>query len=191
MDPIQLNKRCTMDEELSLYRAFLKGDQAALEQLVLRQSDNLIRFAYLYVKDSAAAEDIAEDVFVALLLKRPAFYESAQFKTFLYRMARNKSIDYLRRQQKKLPLQDVEAVLHTPCFETEFADQERNKVLYLSLSELPEQYRDVLHLSYFENFSVAQMCTILRKNAKQIYNLLSRAKASLKELLIQKGVDFP
>ena len=180
-----------MDQDLSLYQAFLRGDSAALEQLVQRQSDNLIRFAYLYVKDSAAAEDIAEDTFVALLLKRPVFYQNAQFKTFLYRIAHNKCIDYLRKQKNKLPLQDVEAVLHTPCFETELAEKERNRLLYLAMAELPQQYRDVLHLSYFENFSTSQICQILRKNTKQIYNLLSRAKASLKELLIQKGVDLP
>ena len=180
-----------MDQDLSLYQAFLKGNAAALEQLVQRQSDNLIRFAYLYVKDSAAAEDIAEDSFVALLLKRPVFHENAQFKTFLYRIAHNKCIDYLRKQKNKLPLQDVEAVLHTPCFETELAEKERNRLLYLALAELPEQYRDVLHLSYFESFSIPQMCHVLRKSTKQIYNLLSRAKTSLKKLLIQKGVDLP
>ena len=179
------------DQGLALYRAFLQGDQRALETLVTLYSDNLIRFAYLYVKDSAAAEDVAEDVFVALLLKRKPFEERAKFQTYLYTVARNKSLDYLRRHKKQIPLEDVESVLHTPCFESMLERKESYKTLYRCMNYLPEQYREVLHLTYFEGLSVAQICKITKQNTKQVYNLLSRAKHSLKELLKQQGVFSP
>ena len=180
-----------MDRDLILYERFLSGDAKALETLVVRYSDNLIRFAYLYVKDSAAAEDIAEDVFVALLLKKKPFTQTAKLTTYLYKIARNKSIDYLRRRKKTLPMEDVDVILHSECFERDLENKERNQTLYRCIASLPEQYREILLLHYFEDFSIPQICKILQKSAKQVYNLLSRAKLSLKKSLQEEGVHEP
>ncbi len=180
-----------MDRDLLLYERFLSGDAKALETLVIRYSDNLIRFAYLYVKDSAAAEDIAEDVFVTLLLKQKPFAQNAKFTTYLYQIARNKSIDWLRRHKKSVPIEDVDVILHSECFECDLEQKERNQTLYLCIAALPEQYREILLLHYFEDFSIPQICKILRKTRKQVYNLLSRAKLSLKKSLQEKGVHEP
>ncbi len=57
-----------------------------------------------------------------------------------------------------------------------------------SMQTLPPQYRDVLYLVYFENFSIQETCGILKKNAKQVYNLLARARSALKEILMKEGV---
>ena len=176
------------DQALAFYNAYLHGEKRALEQLVTLESDNLIRFAYLYVRDSAVAEDIAEDVFVTLIVKRKPFEERAKFRTYLFKIARNKCLDYLRRNAKKVPLQDVETVLQAPSFEQTIEDKENNRTLYLALAQLPKQYREVLHLNYFEELSVPEICAVTKQTAKQVYNLLSRAKLSLKQELTKYGV---
>lgn len=180
-----------MDQDLALYQRFLSGERQALETLVALHTDNLIRFAYLYLKDSSAAEDVAEDTFVALLLKKKIFLEGAKFKTYLYRIARNKCIDLLRKRKKIVPLQDVENVLHGGCFETEIHKKEQYATLYRCMWELPAQYNEILHLTYFDGFTVKEICAITKQSAKQVYNLLSRAKHSLKQLLIKEGVNEP
>ena len=178
------------DIDATLYACFLDGDVAALEELIRRYSDGLIRFSYLYVKDSFVAEDVAEDTFATLFIKRKKFTKQAKFKTYLYRIARNKCIDYLRSKKRSVPLSDVENLLTSANVEEFLPNRELHATVYRCLGELPKQYQDVLHLAYLEGFSVSEICKITSKTAKQVYNLLSRAKISLKQLLIKEGVSY-
>lgn len=178
------------DRDAILYAQFLKGNISALEELIRTYSDNLVRFAYLYVKDPYLAEDVAEDTFAALFIKRKKFTQKAKFKTYLYKIAKNKCVDCLRKNAKAVKLDDLENVLKSASVEESFAIRERNKKLYRCIHALPEQYKDVIYLAYLDGFDVAEICQILGKNKKQIYNLLSRAKLSLKERLIKEGVTY-
>jgi len=65
----------------------------------------------------------------------------------------------------------------------------RDDAIYVCMQSLPEQYREVLHLIYFEGFSPEQTGKILKKSAKQVYNLHARAKLALKELLEKEGIS--
>ena len=82
------------------YRRFLQGDVTALEELVREYGDALVRFAYCYVKDSAAAEDIMEDAFATLLVRRRHFSECDNLRAYLYKTVRNRCLDYLRKRKK-------------------------------------------------------------------------------------------
>ena len=84
------------DADARLYAEFLGGDQRALEQLVTLHGDALTRFAYCIVQDDAAAEDVTADTFAVLIVKRKKFREGAKFRTWLYTVARNRAIDYVR-----------------------------------------------------------------------------------------------
>ena len=97
----------TRDRSAALYRDFLGGDMQALERLVQLHGDALTRFAYCIVKDADAAEDVTADTFAALIVKRKKFREGATFKTYLYTVARNKAIDYVRKNGKNRPLQGL------------------------------------------------------------------------------------
>lgn len=125
------------------------------------------------------------ETFAAILLKRRKFEENAKFKTYLFRIARNKCVDYLRANNKKTPLNDVENLLKVDA-ETEYFDNERDKEVYLALQKLPEQYGDALYLTYIDGFSIDEVSKIMRKNIKQVYNLLARAKTALKTLLLEE-----
>ena len=171
------------DKDLNLYHAFIFGDPTATETMIAQYTDKLIRLAYLYTKDSAAAEDIVEDSFALMLVKEKVFEDASDVKAYLYRIVRNKSIDYLRRKRKKVPIEDVEEILHTPSFERIIERNDQFRVLYEGMAKLPSQYSNVLYLAYFDNFPVEEICKITGKSKKQIYNLLARAKASLKTLL--------
>lgn len=177
-----------MDNGASSYNRFLNGDNSALDELVALYSDELVGFALCIVGDADVAEDIAADTFACLLLKRKKFSGEAPFRTYLFKIARNKSIDHLRYSSKMLYGDvDFEQFVGGNA-EADVLKRERNRILYSALSKLPAQYRDVLHLAYFEGFSVEQIRKITKKSAKQVYNLLARAKSSLKEILIKEGI---
>lgn len=60
-------------------------------------------------------------------------------------------------------------------------------MLYRAMQLLPDMYREVLYMSYFNGFTVQEICHILKKSAKQVYNLLARARSTLKNILVKEG----
>ena len=171
------------DTAAGLYRRFLQGDGSALEALVARYSDALVRFAYCYLKDPFAAEDAAEDAFVALIVKKRSFTDETNLKAYLYKTVRNGCIDRIRadKRQAAPPERTVDA-------EVLLELKEQSAAVYGCMQELPAQYRDVLYLLYFEGFRPEEAARILKRTKKQTYNLIARAKAVLKQILISKGV---
>lgn len=170
------------EDGLGSYRRYLQGDRAALEPLVETYSDALVRYASYYVR--SAAEDIAEDAFVALILKRKQFREEGELKAYLFRIARNKCFDHLRRAWRTAPLGEE---LPSADFESTIEERDRKKALYAAMGRIEAGYRDVLLLVYIEGFSVEECTGILKKSRKQVYNLLARGKAALKKQLIKEG----
>ena len=84
-----------MDKGAEAYRRFLAGEDNALEQVIDLYKDSLIFFLMQYVKGMDIAEELTEDTFVALAVKRPLFRENAKFRTWLFTIARNKALNYL------------------------------------------------------------------------------------------------
>ena len=70
------------------------------------------------------------------------------------------------------------------------AERARNRTLYRCMNDLPPQYAEVLYLVYIEDRPIEQVCKLLKKTKKQVYNLLARAKTSLKVLLIKEGISY-
>ena len=177
-----------MDLSTQLYLQYVDGNTNALQQLVEMYSDGLVRFAYSFVASSAVAEDIMEDTFATVIATKRHFSPKATFKTYLYKIARNKCLDYVRFHKKFLPLGDLENVLAFTDVESDVEKREETRTLYKCLQQLPREYRDVLQLSYLEGFDVQEICSIMRKNTKQVYNLLARAKQNLKILLEKEEI---
>ena len=174
----------------SSYRRFQQGDTRAMEMIVKLYSDALVRYAFSLVKDSFVAEDIAAESFATLFFKKPRLKGDDHLRHYLYRVAHNQAMDYLRRHKKALPLEDVENVLGGADLETAAIRKMRNETVYVTMQKLPAQYREVLQLTYFEGFSIEQCCRILQKNSKGVYNLLARAKVALKNLLEKEGITY-
>lgn len=162
---------------------YLRGEKQTIETLVSEYGDALVRYAYCHTGNSAEAEDIAEDAFVAFFLKEKRFESEAQIKAYLYKTVRRKCIDYHRsRKNKNVPLSDIENVLYFDGNHT-FDERCDNERLYRCMRSLPVQYGETLYLCYFEGFSPEEIASVKQKTKKQIYNLLSRAKAALSKLL--------
>lgn len=176
------------DSGASSYRLNLT-EPGALEYWVQALAEPLVRYAYSITHASAAAEDAMEDAFAALFAGRRHFRSPQQLRAWLYKTTHNKAVDYLRRHKREVPLSDVENVLSSAGPETHIALLERNRTVYVCMQRLPMQYREVLQLTYFEDFCIADVCAVMHKTPKQVYNLLARAKVALKELLIEEGIS--
>ncbi|MBR5263719.1 MAG: RNA polymerase sigma factor, partial [Clostridia bacterium] len=86
-----------MDHGESSYRRFLQGDRSGFEEIVRTYRDGLILYLYGYVSDFHLAEDLCEDTFFRLLVKKPRFDGRSTFKSWLYAIGKNLALDHLRR----------------------------------------------------------------------------------------------
>jgi RNA polymerase sigma-70 factor (ECF subfamily) len=183
-----------MDNGASSYNRFLRGDNSGLEELVEMYNDGLILFINAYVNDLSASEDLAADTFLELIVKKCKFEESGKFKTWLFKIARNNAVDYLRKRKRHKSaeqLADTNAETADPDTpESLLLRSERDRQLHAAIAELNADYARVLHLLYFEEMSYEQAGRVLRKTTKQIKNLAYRARQSLKVGLEKEGFDY-
>ncbi len=175
-----------------LYKRYLSGDDSALGGIVEEHNSKMIMFIFSYVKNIQDAEDIAADTFLSLIIKKPHFKENSSFKTWLYQIARNKALDYLR-SQKRHPSEDISEHIElsdNELPEDEFILTEREKMLHEAMAKLPHDYYEVLNLMYFSGMDTEQIATVLKTNNKRVINLTYRAKLKLKEQLEKEGFVY-
>lgn len=180
-----------MNNDAECYYRFLNGDNTGLEDLVKLYNDSLILFINGYVKDITAAEDLAADTFAELIVKRSPYVKKYSFKTWLFRIARNNTLDYIRKHKKHInvELSDSDAVEET-ALELSVIKDEQQAYLHKILKKIKKDYSDVLYLIYFEEMSYEEAGKILKKNSKQIKNLAFRAKNALKEAMVKEGFNY-
>ncbi len=182
-----------MDNGASSYRRFLAGDDKGLAEIVRDYKDGLIFYLNGFVSNISVAEELMEETFFKLITKKPKFQAEYSFKTWLYTIGRNAAIDYLRHSAKKndLSVDDAENRLRDEYdLEKLYIIEERKITLHRALKRLRQEYRQVLWLIYFEGFSNADAAAVMKKSAKQMKNLVYRAKGALKSELDKEGFAY-
>ena len=177
-----------MDAGTLCYRHYCEeGDQSAFTELVCTYGDGLLLYLNTLVGDLGAAEELTEDTFVVLGLKRPKDKGGASFKTWLYTIGRNLAIDHLRKEKRhpSSVMEDCSPAVET--VESRYLQNEEKQILHHAISRLKWDYRQVLWLIYFENFSQKEAATVLKKNVHAVETLVYRARNALREQLEKEG----
>ena len=182
-----------MDNGASSYRRFLDGDDKGIAEIVGDYKDGLILYLNSFVGNIYTAEELAEDTFLRLMVKKPGFSGKSSFKSWLYAIGRNVAVDYVRHNLKlsDTPIEDMEAYLKDESdLERSYIKEERKITVHRALEKLSPDYRQILWLAYFEELSNKEISIVMRKNDRQIRNLLYRAKQSLKSELEKDGFIY-
>ena len=181
----------TVDRGAECYARFLAGDNDAFEGIVREYKNPLMLFLNGIVGTIHTAEDLTEDTFVRIVVRRPAYQAGkASFKTWLFTIGRNLARSYLRKHRNQAPLPEDEALEQADVrsIEEEYLRKEEYIRLHEAMDSLPPDYRQVLYLSYFEELNTKEISGIMKKRTGQVTNLLYRAKASLKRILVERGI---
>ncbi len=182
-----------MDIGASSYLRYLDGDDTGLIEIIRDYKDGLTLYINGYVDNIFTAEDLMEDVFFKLAAKKPRFSGRSSFKTWLYAIARNTALDYLRKNGKTsdTPIDDISNyVIEESNVEREYLIKEQKIFLHRTMRELKAEYFQVLYLVYFEDFTNEEIAKIMKKNKRQIENLIYRAKTTLKSELEKEGFEY-
>ena len=144
-----------------------------------KYSDMVLRLCMVNLKNSADAEDIFQTVFLKYLTAEPQFESAEHEKAWIIRTAINACKDHLKSSffRKTVPLEEADAVAAPPVPDTEILD---------ALKKLPENYRISLYLFYYEDYSAADIATMLGKPRAAVEQYLSRGRRKLRAHLTEE-----
>jgi RNA polymerase sigma-70 factor (ECF subfamily) len=148
-----------------------KDIKKQLADYVIANKEDYYRLAYSYVKNTNDALDIVqESIFKALssiaLLKEPSY-----IKTWFYRIVVNTSLDFLRKQRKLVIVEE-----ETLC-SLDFGDIDdyQDIDLQTALDALPDNYRSIVILKYFEDLKIEEIAEILNENVNTVKTRLYKS----------------
>ena len=156
-------------------------NESAFDEIMKEMFHSLVFFIDRYVHDVHAAEDIAIDVLADLIVHKHRYHFGVTLKTYLFMLGRSRALDYNKHHKVTSDEKTLEEIV--------LAD-ERKRAVNAALAKLPEAMRVVIHLIYFENMTYEQAAKVMKKNRKQVDNLIYRAKKELRILLGEEGEQF-
>jgi RNA polymerase sigma-70 factor, ECF subfamily len=174
-----------MLEDKQLVLNFRLGDEQAFEILVDRYLKPLYRFVFQFTQNEQVAEDIVQETFVKVWKSLAKFDENKKFSTWLYAIAKNTALDWLKKK-KTLPFSVFESADGSNFLEM-FEDQTAPMALELwqkmdnaqeaeqFLNSLSPQLRTLLLLHYKEGFSLVEIAEIFGKPVNTIKSQTRRA----------------
>ncbi|MEM6993585.1 MAG: sigma-70 family RNA polymerase sigma factor, partial [Myxococcota bacterium] len=168
-----------MAEDLELFEAWADGDSRAGSQLFDRHGTSILAFFRNKVGDTAA-EDLVQETFLACLRARESFRGDASFRTYLFRAARNRLINYFTRDRPRQEAVDfgvtsIADLGGSPS--SVLAQAEQHQLLVRSLVRLPLELQIAVELHYFEKMTTAEVGQVLEIPTGTVRSRLRRARA--------------
>ena len=180
-------------EDDILIQEIRNGSQEAFDHLMQNYQDQVFRVAHSFSKNSETAMDITQNIFLKVYQNLNRFRGESQFKTWLMRIAFNESFNWVKKNQKYQPQQDIEQTSGEAQIsisqEDEYLTKENRTILLRSLYELNTKHRLAIVLRYFENYSIKDIAKILKCSEGVVKNILFRSLRKMKDniRLIESG----
>ena len=138
---------------------------------IISNKEKYYRVAYSYVKNADDALDIMQESIYKAVSHIDSLQDINYINTWFYRIIVNTSIDFLRKQKKVIPV-DNEVLA---SFVSETNDEYENFDLQKAMDDLPEKYKSVVVLRYFEDLKIEEIAEILNENTNTIKTRLYKA----------------
>lgn len=155
-----------------------------ISNLVDKYGNIILRLSYTYMKNQADAEDVVQEVFLKIVDKEPEFNDIEHEKSWIIRVTINICKNKLKSFWKK-NVGSIDDVKEVYCFDNYTED---SNVLKAVMS-LPEKYRVVIHLYYYEEYTTPEIASLMGKNVVTVRSLLHRAREKLK-IILKEEYDF-
>lgn len=149
----------------------------SVQELFEKYRDNLYIIAFNVCKNAEDAKDVVQDTFIQYYSVKKEFDNEQHIRAWLIRVAINKAqnMNTAFWRKNKISLEDY---METLEFETEESEE-----LFETVMHLPEKYRIVIHLFYYEEYNIHEIADILKLSESNVKVRLSRGRLLLKEKL--------
>lgn len=150
------------------------------EQAIERYADTVKRLCMIYLKNHADTEDVFQNVFLKYVLHPMPFRDREHEKAWFIRVTVNECKDVLKSafRRRNVPLENARELA---------AEETRGTDVIDAVRSLPQKYKDVVYLHYYEGYTAAEIGRILHRRENTVYTHLARAREALRERL---GDDF-
>jgi RNA polymerase sigma-70 factor (ECF subfamily) len=168
-----------------------RNSERAFEELVSRYQELVVKTCKGFVTSYADAEDIAQEVFIEVFESLDGFRSEAKLSTWLYRIAVNKSLNFVRKKKREKIFRSIETFFTSNNSEDEplqIEDRSNNKadsniersenkrMLKESINRLPENQRIAFILSKYQELSYKEIAAVMEVSLSSVESLLFRAK---------------
>ncbi len=180
---MQQPKILSLDDDFSLIKRFIDGEEAVFGELVKRHRDKVRNIVYISLSNSNSVDDIAQEVFITVYRHLKTFRFESQFTTWIYRITINKCKDHLRKKNVRrifLPLTDEEK---EPVFESINEDIDIKQIVQNAIGSLPDKLRIPLVLKDLEGFSYQEIADTMECEIGTVKSRIFRAREALKKVL--------
>jgi RNA polymerase sigma-70 factor (ECF subfamily) len=206
--PVHKPSAALQDEESNLVARIRGGDEGAFESLYLGHHDELWRFAYTYVRSRDVAEELVQDVFLAVWGTRTTWQVNTRVRAWLYASVRHLALNHLRHErvvartigtgvwattntgsgtsEQTYGAAQVEAMtMGTPPVDQQIAleAEELDEAIGQAIADLPERRRIAMTLRWKHDMSPLEIARVLGTTPEAVRTLLTRARADLAGLL--------
>jgi len=176
-------KILTLDDDFSLIKIFIDGEESAFNELVKRHKDKVRNIIYVTLSNTDAIDDIAQEVFITVYKHLKSFRFESQFTTWLYRITINKCKDHLRKKNIRkifLPLRDdeEETIVGSINENTDIKHIVRN-----AIASLPDKLRIPIVLKDLEGFSYQEIADTMDCEIGTVKSRIFRGREALKNIL--------
>jgi RNA polymerase sigma-70 factor (ECF subfamily) len=164
--------------------------EQAFERLVPAYRRRVIGLAYSVLRDRAAAEDLAQEVFVKLWRALPRYDGRARLSTWIYAITRNAAISTLRARRRSVSLSDPAVLAEVENREAAPDPDPGDAALWRQVEALPEKQRQAVILYYQDERTVDEVAAMMGMPVNTVKTHLHRARASLAAALATTGEEF-
>lgn len=181
-------------DEKELVERFQNGEQEAFNELVNRYHGKIYNLVYKYVPNSETAKDLSQEIFIKAYRALPNFKRQSAFYSWLYRIAVNLCIDFIRQQKRgqTLSFEDLSAGNNdevafndvSPLPPDQIETKELGQIIGQAVQQLPPKQQHVFNLRYHDGLQLKEIAAQLDRSEGTIKAHLHHAHKRLRTLLI-------
>jgi RNA polymerase sigma-70 factor (ECF subfamily) len=199
--PVPAGRTESRAEDAKLIHRALRGDQFAYKQLMKKYHDPIFNVIYRIVHDKQQVEDLTQETFVKAFASLKNFNEEYAFSTWLYKIATNSSIDYIRKKKLNTFSIDKPIAMEESDYSFELPDttyqpdkniiqKQQSKLIEDAIEKLPEKYKRVIILRHSEERDYAEIAKMLKLPIGTVKAHIFRARELLNKYLRDKVHNY-
>ena len=169
-----------LDDE-KLIKKYIDWDKKSLEKLLGKHLQGIFNMCYRYSLNEDDSNDITQEVCIKIVKNLSKFKFKSSFKTWVYRITYNETINYLKKNKQNLSFEEesykIESI-NTP--EKELEKKEIYKIITKEINKLDETSRNIILMYYYDDLKIKEISQIIWINENTIKTKLKRAKQFLK-----------
>ena len=186
-------------EDPELSERIKAGDKSAFTELVDFFANKVINTCYRFLLDRQDAEDISQEVFIEVFQSIKSFRGDAKLSTWIYRIAVTKSLDEIKKRNRKKYISSIGKILHLDEIthwlsggimpDRSLNEKERMNDVYKALNTLPDNQRIAFTLCKIEGYSNSEIAEIMKTTTVAVESLIYRAKNNIStelEIILKK-----